>query len=136
MELQTEPDIYSPSISDNGNYVDEIPSYNNLKMGLRCPCGARKAKIYETHSTFNSHIKTKCHQNWLNTLNLNKANYYIENEKLKETLHSQRLIIGKFEKDIQNKIMTIDYLTQQLNKVSLNNKVFLDNNVDINLIDF
>ena len=32
--------------------------------------------------------------------------------------------------------MTIDYLTQQLNKVSLNNKVLLDNNVDINLIDF
>lgn len=136
MELQTEPDIYSPSISDNGNYVDKIPSYNNLKMGLRCPCGARNDKIYETHSIFNSHIKTKCHQNWLNTLNLNKANYYIENEKLKETLHSQRLIIGKFEKDIQNKIMTIDYLTQQLNKVSLNNKVLLDNNVDINLIDF
>jgi hypothetical protein len=130
MELVSEPDLYSPSISDNGNYIDKIPSFNNLKNGLRCPCGARKDKTYDTHSIFSNHIKTKCHQNWLNTLNLNKANYYIENEQLKETLHNQRIIIGKLEKDVQNKIMTIDYLTLQINKVSLNNKV------DINLIDF
>lgn len=136
MDLVTEPDIYSPSISDNGNYIDKIPSFNNLKNGLRCPCGARKDKTYDTHSIFYSHIKTKCHQNWLNTLNLNKANYYIENEQLKETLQNQRIIIGKLEKNVQNKIMTIDYLTQQINKVSLNNKVLLDNNIDINLIDF
>ena len=66
----------------------------------------------------------------MSTLNLNKANYYSENEQLKETLHNQMIIIGKLEKDVQNKIMTIDYLTLQINKVSLNNKV------DINLIDF
>ena len=136
MDLVTEPDIYSPSISDNGNYIDKIPSFNNLKNGLRCPCGARKDKTYDTHSIFYSHIKTKCHQKWLDTLNLNKANYYIENEQLKETLQNQRIIIGKLEKNVQNKIMTIDYLTQQINKVSLNNKVLLDNNIDINLIDF
>jgi hypothetical protein len=132
MELVTEPDIYTPSISDNGNYVDKIPSFNNLKNGLRCPCGARKDKTYDTYSTFSSHIKTKCHQNWLNNLNLNKANYYIENEELKDTLHNQRIIIGKLEKDIQNKIMTIDYLTQQLNKINLNN----NNKVVTDLIDF
>lgn len=127
MDLQTEPDFYSPSISENGSYIDKIPSFNNLKTGLRCPCGARKDKKYETHTIFYNHTKSKCHQNWINTLNLNKANYYIENQQLKETLHNQRLIIAKFEKDIQNKIMTIDYLTQQLNK---NHKVVID------LIDF
>ena len=47
---------------------------------------------------------------------MNKVNHYIENEKLKETLQNQKLIIAKLEKDINNKIMTIDYLTQQLNK--------------------
>jgi hypothetical protein len=62
MELITEPDFYSPSISDNGNYIDKIPPFTNLKNGLRCPCGARKDKIYDTHSVFYSHIKTKCHQ--------------------------------------------------------------------------
>jgi hypothetical protein len=127
MELTLTPDTYMPCVDDNGSYIDNIPI---IKHGLFCPCGSRKDKTYDTHSIFSSHIKTKCHQNWLNNLNLNKANYYIENEELKETLQNQRIIIGKLEKDVQNKIMTIDYLTQQINKVNLNNKVVT------NLIDF
>jgi hypothetical protein len=115
MELSLEPDMYSPSIDEMGNYVDKIPSF---KHGLYCPCGSRKDKVYETHSTFSIHIKSKCHQTWLKNLNLNKANYYVENEKLKTTLQNQQLIIAKMDKDLQNKNMTIDYLTQQL----LNNK--------------
>jgi hypothetical protein len=115
MELSLEPDMYSPSIDEMGNYVDKIPSF---KHGLYCPCGSRKDKVYETHSTFSIHIKTKYHQTWLKNLNLNKANYYVENEKLKTTLQNQQLIIAKMDKDLQNKNMTIDYLTQQL----LNNK--------------
>jgi hypothetical protein len=40
----------------------------------------------------------------------------VENEQLKTTLQNQRLIIAKLEKDVQNKMMTIDYLTHQLHK--------------------
>jgi hypothetical protein len=40
--------------------------------------------------------------------------FYIENEKLKEIVENQKLIISRMEKDIQTKIMTIDYLTRQL----------------------
>jgi hypothetical protein len=126
MELVTEPDLYMPSIDNIGNYIDKIPSFNNLKHGIRCPCGSRKDKTYDTHGVFSTHIKTKTHQKWLNNLNLNKANYYIENENLKTTLHNQRLIIAKLEKEIQNKIMTIDYLTQQL----------VNNNKTIDLMNF
>jgi hypothetical protein len=54
------------------------------------------------------------HQKWLTQLNLNKANFYIENEQLKETIQNQRLILAKMEKELQKKMMTIDYLTQQL----------------------
>jgi len=68
-----------------------------------------------------THIKTKNHQKWLSNLNLNKVNYYIENEKLQETIQNQRLIIAKLEKDINTKNMTIDYLSQQLN-TNTNNK--------------
>ena len=31
MELVTEPDIYSPSIYELGNYVDKIPAFNTIK---------------------------------------------------------------------------------------------------------
>jgi hypothetical protein len=115
MELVVEPDIYSPSIDEMGNYIDKVPSFNIIKKGLLCPCGSRKDKLYESHSSFITHIKTKNHQKWLSNLNLNKVNYYIENEKLQETIQNQRLIIAKLEKDVNTKIMTIDYLSQQLN---------------------
>ena len=87
MELTTEPDIYSPSIDETGNYTDRMPSFCIIKKGLLCPCGTRKDKFYETYASFSSHIKTKNHQKWLTNLNLNRINYYIENEKLTETLH-------------------------------------------------
>ena len=129
MELIVEPDIYSPSIDELGNYIDKIPSYANLKNGLRCPCGTRKDKTYDTYNTFNKHIKTKAHQTWLSNLNLNKANYYIENEKLKEVIQNQKLIIAKLEKDVNSKNMTIDYLTQHLNRKS-------NSNIVENLLEF
>jgi hypothetical protein len=114
MELVTESDIYSPSMDDMGNYIDKIPPFGTIKHGIKCPCGSRKDKVYETYGIFSQHVKSKAHQKWLQNLNLNRANYYIENEELKTTVHQQRLVIAKLEKELQNKIMTIDYLTQQL----------------------
>jgi len=120
MELATEPDTYSPNIDDKGNYVDKVPSFhtNALANGLRCPCGTRKDKIYTSHAMFTAHIKTKTHEKWLQDLNTNRANFYIENQKLKEIVHSQKIMIGKLEIELTNKNMTIDYLTQQLVKIS------------------
>jgi hypothetical protein len=114
MELVTEADLYTPSIDNFGNYIDKTPSFNNLKCGLRCPCGSRKDKTYDTSSAFSTHTKSKTHQKWLDNLNLNKTNYYVENEKLKHTLQDQRMIIAKMDIELQNKNLTIDYLTQQL----------------------
>ena len=128
MELVTEPDLYSPSIDDIGNYVDKIPSFNNIKHGLRCPCGSRKDKTYDTHSIFASHIKTKKHQSWLVDLNLNKTNFYLENINLKNTITNQQLIIAKMENDINNRTMTIDYLTKQIvsNSTAVNDLLDFD----------
>jgi hypothetical protein len=74
-----------------GKYIDNVPSFSLHKGGLLCPCGSRKDKYYKTHNTFLQHTKTKIHQKWLNDLNLNKSNYYIENITIKETLHNQQL---------------------------------------------
>jgi hypothetical protein len=130
-ELVTEPDIYCPSIDDNGNYMDRIPSFHIMKKGVLCPCGSRKDKVYETHTIFSAHTKTKIHQKWLESLNLNKANYYVENENLKNTIYNQRLMIAKLERDLNNRVMTIDYLTQQLNK-----NTNINNTNTVNLLEF
>ena len=124
MDLIVEPDIYSPSVDNNGNYVDKIPSFNNLKNGLRCPCGTRKDKCYESTINFSTHIKTKKHVKWLSDVNLNRANYFVENMNLREIINS------KFDKDLHNKSLTIDYLTSQL--VNKNNP---PKNID-NLLEF
>lgn len=118
MELVVEPDVYSPSVDNVGNYIDKIPAFNTIKKGLICPCGSRKDKFYETHISFSAHIKSKIHQKWLDGLNKNKINYFVENEKLTQTIHNQRLIIAQLDKDVQNKSLTIDYLTKQLLKTT------------------
>jgi hypothetical protein len=116
MALATEPDTYCPNIDEHGNYADRIPSFNTaaLANGLRCPCGTRKDKVYASAAMFASHIKTKTHEKWLQDLNANKANFYIENKKLRDLVQSQKIMLGKMEVDLMNKSLTIDYLTQQL----------------------
>lgn len=115
MELATQSDIYAPSINDIGNYIDKIPSSFAFKNGMYCPCGSRKDKVYETYAKFSSHIKTKTHRKWLEDLNINKSNFYIEALKQKETISNQKLIIAKMELEMLNKDKTINYLTNQLN---------------------
>ena len=116
MELIIEPDTYVPSIDNIGVYIDIVPSFNNLKNGLRCLCGSRKDKCYESYSIFTTHIKTKCHQKWLNNINCNKANYYIDNEKLRDEINNYKLMIAKYEKRLNKRNNTIDYLTAELTK--------------------
>jgi hypothetical protein len=129
MELVVEPDIYQPSIDNNGNYIDQMPSFQYIKKGVTCPCGSRKDKVFDCVSKFSAHSKTKIHQKWLAALNTNRSNFFVENEQLKETVNNQKLIISKMEKDIQTKIMTIDYLTLLLSNPSTGKTVN-------NLLDF
>lgn len=114
MDLALDSDIYCPSVDIIGNYIDVPPSFVNIKNGLRCPCGSRRDKKYDNASCFSIHVKTKTHQKWLANLNLNKTNYFVENISLKETINNQKQIISKLEKELQNRTLTIDYLTKQL----------------------
>jgi hypothetical protein len=125
--IAIDSDIYEPNIDDKGNYTDYIPSSSKFTNGLRCPCGARKDHIFDTRPSFASHIKTKTHQKWISDLNTNKMNFYSECERLKEIVKSQQIIIAKLEKEINTKLKTIDYLTQQLMNKEKNESVDLIN---------
>ena len=84
MSLITEPEIYTPNINENGIYIDYIPNKNKIEYGIRCPCGSRKDKVYDTQSKFSTHTKTKIHKKWLESINNNKSNLYVDNLKLKD----------------------------------------------------
>ena len=61
------------NIDENGNYVDKAHMMSKTE-GIHCPC-SRKDRIYN----FSQHIKSKCHQQWIKTINLNKTNHFMEN---------------------------------------------------------
>ena len=123
MDIATTPDIYTPSVDDNGNYIDRIPLIHN---GIYCSCGVRKDKVYETHTKFQSHIKSKIHQKWIVSLNNNKANYYVEMLQMKELVDQQKKILTQLENTLQNKLLTIDYLTCELIQKENQNKPCVD----------
>jgi hypothetical protein len=111
MNITLTPDTYTPSVDENGNYIDNVPVIRN---GLFCPCGSRKDKTYETTGKFAIHTKSKAHQKWLLNLNQNKANFYVEMLQNKDIIENQKKIITQLENQIHHKNLTIDYLTQQL----------------------
>ena len=115
MDIALVAEVYTPILNETHDYVDKIPS-NISTHGIRCSCGSRKNKVFLSTSTFSSHLKTKCHIEWLHELNLNKVNHLRENEELQRTVASQRLIIANYEKEHVNNLRTINYLTQQVMK--------------------
>lgn len=137
MEITTEPEIYCPIMNETGNYIDKIPAnIGNGSYSIRCPCSIRKDKSYNSYSSFSTHTKTKTHQNWIETMNSNKHNYYAENVKLQEIVNSQKLIIARLEKEIQTKIFTIDFLSQQIQSLQNNNLHNPTVTSTMNLIDY
>ena len=129
MDIAVTPDMYAPGVDINGDYVDSIPNFSH---GYMCPCNVRKHKVYETKSKFTVHCKSKCHQKWLQSLNHNKSNYYVELIKMKELVENQRKIIAQLEESISKKIMTIDYLTEEVLKMKRERQC---SHESINLID-
>lgn len=110
------PDTYAPNINETGEYVDYVPSCNKINSitgysGILCPCSN---KVYDNRAKFCAHIKSKIHMKWLSHLNNNRANHYVEANRLKELVSQQRKIIARLERDVQNSATTINYLTQQL----------------------
>ena len=114
MELVVEPDIYAPNIDENGNYVDKVPSFSKIKNGIQCGCGSRKDKVYYCTSYFANHLKTKIHQKWICEINANKQNYFTQNIELNQTINNQKRIIAKLEKENNEHIKTILYLTKKI----------------------
>ena len=116
MDIALTPDTYSPDIDSNGNYIDNPPT---IKNGIYCLCGSRKDKVYDSRAKFLTHTKTQRHQKWLRGMNDNKANFFIELEKSKELVKTQRKIIAELETQLQVKTVAVDYLTRQLSNTIL-----------------
>uniref|UniRef100_A0A6C0B8V3 Uncharacterized protein n=1 Tax=viral metagenome TaxID=1070528 RepID=A0A6C0B8V3_9ZZZZ len=119
MDISLTPDIYTPSVDETGNYIDNIPPINH---GLKCPCGSRKDVMFETKAKFSVHCKSSVHQKWLAILNQNKANHYTEMLKFKKIVESQQKIIAEqqlkidlHKKELESKLHDKDIIIEFLN---------------------
>lgn len=132
-DLMLEPEWYSPNVDDSGRYVDKVPHFNVLKSGVRCPCGSRRDKVFSSSATFQTHMKSKIHQKWMEELNLNRLNLYVENVNLKALVDSQKRQIAQYELDVKKRAMTIDLLTMEIMKLKEKEKE--KENKEENLLD-
>lgn len=114
MELVQQAETYVPCIGEDGRYIDVVPSSSVFSLaGLRCACGSRKDKVYNSRAQFISHIKTQVHQNWLRQMYLNNANYYAKVQELERVVQSQKIMIGRLEVEVKNRDVTIQTLISQ-----------------------
>ena len=111
MELATESDVYGPGVSNEGVYVDQIPVFNHLSQGLRCPC---TNNCYSTRQSFCTHTKTQGHKRWLDALNANRTNHFAELEQSRQLIRQQQLIIAQLERDKHNMMTMVNILSRQL----------------------
>jgi len=114
MSLIVEPELYAPSISSDGSYIDLIPPFANLPSGLRCPCSNRRDQKYETRQSFVIHSKTAMHQRWLQSLNANRSNHFSELDQAKTTIANQKLVIAQLEREVRQMTITIQCLSRQI----------------------
>ena len=101
--IEKTPDIYNPSLDENGTtYIDKIERTTLTSLfSLKCPCNDN---VFKSRQNFMQHIKTKIHKSWLENINKNKYNYYIENEKNIKTIKMQQMML--VERD--NKILNLE----------------------------
>ena len=114
MDISLQPEFYKPSLDNNGNYIDSLLSFN-MDAGIKCPCMPGRERLFTCKSKFNTHKKTKSHQTWLERMNSEKNNYYIENIKLKELIENQQKIIAQYDKEIMKKNAIIEFLSNKPN---------------------
>ncbi len=131
MDLVLDPEIYSPSIDINGNYNDCVPPTSVMKNGIKCPCGgSRKDTVFNSCATFTKHTKTITHQKWIENMNNNKQNYYVEYNKLKKTIENQQKLLIEKDNIINQKDIVIHCLSKELDNERKKRTV------DTDLIDF
>lgn len=121
MSLITDSDDYSPGITNDGVYIDQIPSFNNKPQGLRCHCNNH---IFHCRANFATHIKSDRHKKWLESQNANRNNHAVELEQERQVVKEQKIIIAKLELEVARLERNMMKMTEMIHILSdINNKV-------------
>jgi hypothetical protein len=119
-EITNPPVLYEPSLGEDRQYIDKVPSPIVLSKGVKCGCSARQT-VFTTRASLLLHFKTATHQTWLENQNKNRENHYTEVLQLRELVKQQTLLIAereqtiiRLEKQLRNKDEVIRTLSTML----------------------
>jgi hypothetical protein len=147
-QAQLTPDTYYPSMDSEGNYVDRIPFNFNVAQGFYCPCSSRTEKTcFNKKASLSRHFTTTNHEKWVASLNINKHNYFVENEEFKKIIESQKLQISEQSKIISKQNFKIKAQLDAIKSLNVMLDIYhkdTNNNIEpepetvsnIDLIDF
>jgi hypothetical protein len=123
MDTAITPDTYTPGLDDQGNYIDVIPV---IRHGIKCLCGLRN-HTYPNRASFTAHTRTAHHQKWLETLNRNKANHFVESLRYQELVESQQKILVGLENQLVVKSTQLESLEKQVATLKVQLMAFVSN---------
>jgi len=135
MSLITDSDDYSPGISNDGSYIDQIPSFKQHSQGLRCPCNNH---VFHGRTNFATHTKSDRHKKWLESQNANRNNHAVELEKERQLVKEQKLIIARLELEVARLERNMLKMTEMIHMLSdINRKTPLtQQETTLDLLDF
>lgn len=94
--IQSESDIYSPTVSNEGEYIDFIPTPFST---IKCPC-TKICRQFSSRTSFIQHCKTQRHIMWLQNINSEKHNFYKELIKANTIVKQQQVLLTQKENEI------------------------------------
>ena len=119
--INTEHYLYDPTFdTETGNYVDKCPYRKNERNRKIYQCNCKAGSIIHNRISYNSHIKSECHKNYLSNYDVFKKEVTEEKEKNKHLTYEKEMLIRKINKQDQ------DYkgLEEKYDKLVEQNKKF------------
>ncbi len=114
MSLITDSDEYSPGVTNDGSYVNQIPNFNNRPQGIRCPCNNH---VFHARQNFVTHIKSDIHKKFIESLNANRNNHAAELETARQVIKDQKIIIAQRDTAIAQRDTAIAKLENETRKL-------------------
>ena len=96
-ELATIAELYTPSVNNEGRYVDSVPV--NIHHGIRCSCGSNT--VFKSRPSFTTHTTSRRHVEWLERINNDQRNYLAENIRLTEQITQQRRLVVSLSNQLE-----------------------------------
>jgi len=117
-ETALTPDIYIPTVGENGKYCDS-KSINIPDVGLKCGCSS--TKVFLSRTSIKAHFKRPIHIRWLRELDREDKNHFKE-------LQQSKQVVKQCRKQLAESQITISELQVVISNLAIENQQLKNTN--------